>query len=261
MSRIGNLPVSLPEPRLTLHGGLSLSRRGTASEGGSTGLSFEVHLLGAPTGVRETEETPARTLVPRCPLPVPVSGLASSPAVTLGPGESKDFKVDVGAWYAIRQAGRYEISATYENERSDPVEFEVLPLKVVNMRARMLVSRVTDFERRGAVYPFMFYVVRGGGRFDEVVYRVRRGRGGDEHYEYHRLSETAPGKMPQMVTSREKPGVVGVLVPDKRNDSLSRLFTVDLSVRPLRVSGKEIGHDPGQAPRVSIDASGKVTAR
>ncbi len=249
----GDLPITLPKPELTPHGGVALTRTKTVAEGGSSGLACEIHLIGAPTGVRKTDETPERIRVLRDPLVVPVSGLGAPPAVTIPPEESRDFQVNVGSWYAVRKAGRYEMTCVFENERSNTIEFEVLPLKVVNAQARTLFSRVDDFERRGEDYPFMFFVAHGNGRFDEVVYRVRRGHGEDEHYEYHRLSEIAPGTVPQMVASADKPGLVGLLVPDKRNDSLSRIFTVDLGVLPMRVSGREVGHEPGQPPQLTLD--------
>jgi hypothetical protein len=247
-----NLPVTLPKPELTAHGGIGFSRAKSEDEGGSSGLAFNIHLLGAPTGVRKTDETPERTIVSRNPPAVPLTILGAQPAVTLKVGESKGFPVNVGSWYGIRKAGRYEMSCMFNNQRSNVIEFEVLPLKVVNTRARTLVARVEDFERRGEDYPFMFYVVRGDSRFNEVVYRVRRGSGADEHFEHHRLSEIAPGVVPQMVTDPAKPGRVGLLVPDKRSDEVSRIFTVDLGVRPMRVSGKEVGHEPGQPPQLTL---------
>jgi len=248
----GDLPITLPKPELAAHNGVSLAKVGESEVRASTGLIFDVHLLGAPTGVRMTDETPERTVIPRNPLAVPVTALGPQPGVTLEPGESKGFPVNVGSWYGIRKAGRYEMSCMFNSRRSNVIEFEVLPLKVVNARARTLLARLEDFERGGEDYPFMFYVVRGDERFDEVVYRVRRGSGADEHYEYHRLSEIAPGTVPQMVTDSEKPGRVGLLVPDKRNEKLSRIFTVDLGVLPMRVSGKEVGHEAGQPPQLTL---------
>ncbi|MHC4247766.1 MAG: hypothetical protein ACYS9X_01430 [Planctomycetota bacterium] len=249
---LDDLAVTLPMPELTPYGGVGFARAQTVSEGGSVGLAFEIDLMGAPTGVRKTDDTPERTGVPRNPLAVPLTSLAPQPAVTLGPGESKDFRANVGSWYAVRKAGRYEMSCMFENQRSNAIEFEVLPLKVVNTRAAILVGRVEDFERNGSDYPFMFYVAHGDGRFDEVVYLVRRGTGADERYEYHRLAEMAPGTVPQMVTDPEKPGRVGLLVPDKRNASLSRIFTVDMGILPMRVSGKEVGHEPGRPPQLAL---------
>lgn len=247
-----DLPVTLPKPELTPHGGVEATSTKTAAGGGSEGLTFSIHLLGAPTGVRKTDETPERTAIPRNPLAVPLTMLAAQPGVTLRPGESKGFGVNVGSWYAVRKAGRYEMSCTFNNQRSNVITFEVAPLKVVKASARTLIARMEDYERGGEDYPFMFYVVHGDGRFNEVVYRVRRGEDADEHYEFHRLSEIAPGTLPQMVTSSDKPGLVGVLVPDKRNDKLSRIFTVDLGVLPLRVSGREIGHEAGKPPQLTL---------
>ena len=248
----GDLPITLPAPEITPYGGVGFAREKTVTEGGSLGLAFDVHLLGAPTGVERTEKTPERTRVTRSPLAVPLTNVPVQPGVTLGPGESKDFRVNVGSWYAVRKAGRYEMSCVFENQRSNAVEFEVLPLKSVNVRARNLVRRVEDFERGGEDYPFMFYVVHGDGRFDEIVYRVRRGGGGDRHYEYHRLAEATPGTVPQMVTDPDKPGRIGVLVPDKRNDKLSRIFTIDLGILPMQVSGKEVAHEPGSPPQLTL---------
>jgi len=247
-----DLPLTLPRPELVPHDGVGLSKAGESELRASSGLIFDMHLLGAPTGVRRTDKTPERTAIPRNPLAVPVTGLGPRPGVTLGPGESKGFPVNVGSWYGIRKAGRYEMSCMFNGRRSNVVKFEVLPLKILNARARTLLARLEDFERGGEDYPFMFYVVRGDGRFNEVVYRVRRGGGADEHYEYHRLAEIAPGTVPQMVTDSEKPGRVGLLVPDKRNDRLSRIFTVDLGVLPMRVSGKEVGHEAGRPPQLAL---------
>jgi hypothetical protein len=124
-----------------------------------------------------------------------------------------------------------------------------------------LLSQLRDFERGEPDYPFMFYVAHGDGRFDEVVYLVRRGRGADEHLEYHRLAEIAPGTVPDMVTSPAKPGLIGVLVPDKASEKKSRLFVLDLSARPMQVEGKVLLHAPGARPAIGVDMSGDIVAR
>jgi len=93
-----DLPVTLPKPELTANGGIGFSRAKTEGEGGSLGLAFNLHLLGAPTGVRKTDATPERTIVLRNPPAVPLTSLAAPPAVTLEVGESKGFKVNVGSW-------------------------------------------------------------------------------------------------------------------------------------------------------------------
>ena len=225
------------------------------------GIEFQIHPVR--TGAEEPEagKKPRRKPIPRRPLPLPVDERVEFTGVTLAGGESKQFKVNVGPWYAIRRAGKYEMSCKFENERSSAISFEVLPLKVTNVRARALISHINDFERDGPDYPFMFYVVHGGDRFDEVVYLVRRGRGADESYEYHRLSEIAPGRVPDMIVSAAKPGLVGVLVPDKRSDDLSRLFVINFATSPIKRQGRQIAHAAGQPPTLEVDAAGGISAQ
>ncbi len=235
-----DLPVNLRRPMLAVWGG----------------IEFNVFLLGAPTGEVRTRRTPERTRIKRSPLLQPVGTRPEAPEMTLKPGESRRFEVPVGPWFAFKQAGKYEMSCRIGPERSNTVEFEVLPLRVVSMPVRHLISRIDDFERGGPDFPYMFYVVHGGGRFDEIVYIVRRPsvRTADGEklpsgsYEYHRLGDIAPGTLPEMITSTTRVGVVGLLVPDKRSDSLSRIYLLDLGRRPMVVTGRQVVHPPGVPP-------------
>jgi hypothetical protein len=242
VSNVSALVLSMPEPRLDPVGG----------------TDFEVYLIGTPYGVPASADTPARTRVKRNPWLQPVGNVGKPPGFTLKPGESKQFRLNVGRNYNFRAAGRYEMSCLYEAEHSNTVAFEVLPLKRVDVIPHMLLMNLDDYERGEPDFPFMFYITQGHGRFDEIVYLMRAGAGVYEHYQYHRLAEVAVGVTPEMVVSGSK---VGVLVPDKANEHRSWFFTVDFDPLPIRTTSEEFLHDPGEGPSLTVDASGKIGAR
>lgn len=236
-------PSSLPEPRLDPLGG----------------TDFEIYLKGAPYGVPTTPQTPARTPVKRHVALQPVGGnVTRIPGHTIAPGASKQFKLNVGRNYAFRVAGRYEMTCLYQGERSNSVTFEVLPLKRVDVIPPVLLMHLADYELGVPDFPFMFYIAEGQDRFDQIIYLVRRGKGAYEHFEYHGLAKVAPGVTPEMMVAGLK---VGVLVPDKTNDNLTRFFLLDFGPIPMKVESEEFIHDPGRGPSMTLDGSGKITAR
>jgi hypothetical protein len=213
-------------------------------------VDFEVDLLGVPTGVPATGDEPEKTRILRAPGIQPVDTILPAPNVFLGPKESKEFTIDIGGWFAIRAAGRYQATCLFEDARSNTVEFEVLPLKRVDVPAHLLLGRLEDYERGGPDFPFMFYVTRGPGRFDTILFLTRHGTGADEHYEPRWLGQIATDAMPQMVTQEAK---VGLVVPDKKNDSVSWKYVVDFGRRPVIVTGDKIVHTPGSGPTASVE--------
>lgn len=210
---------------------------------------FEVNLLGAPAGIPKTPDTPERTLIRRNPGVQPVGNRADHPPVSLGPGESKEFVLDVGRWYDIKAAGRYEMTCIFQDVRSNTVTFEVLPLKRVDVPSDLLMNRLEDYERGWPDFPFMFYVTRGPGWFDTIVFLSREGKGLDSHYELHRLGEISPGHLPEMVVEGPR---VGLLVPDKRNAAVSWRYIIDFSVRPIAVKGEKLIHEPNERPPLTL---------
>jgi hypothetical protein len=213
-------------------------------------LDFEVHLLGAPTGVARTEATPERTRILRCPTIVPVGELSETPAVTIRPQESKVFTVDAGHWYDIKAAGKYELVCLFQDARSNAVEFEVLPVKRVDVPAHLLLGKLSEYERGNPDFPFMFYITRGPGRFDTIVYLTREGEGGYEHYEAHWLGQISTKQLPQVQTQGAK---IGLVVPDKANAAVSWTYVIDFGRKPEQVKGEKVSHEPGSAPQVSFD--------
>jgi hypothetical protein len=223
------------------------------------GTEFEVHLIGAPYGVKETPETPARTVIKRHVRLQPVGkDVPEIPGYTIAPGSSKEFRLDVGRNYRFKAAGRYEMACLYQGLRSNSVEFEVLPLKRVDLIPPVFVPQIGDYESGEPDFPFMFYIAPGQDRFDQIVYLMRSDSGPYEHYEYHRLGQVAPGVTPEMVVSGS---MVGLLVPDKTNDNLTRFYVVDFGAMPMKATGEEFLHEPGSGPSMSVDESGEITAR
>ena len=223
------------------------------------GTDFEVHLIGAPYGVPKTPETPARTLIKRHVKLQPVGkDLPELPGFTIDPGASKEFRLNVGRHYRFRAAGRYEMACLYQGLRSNSVEFEVLPLKRVDLIPPVFLPQIGDYESGEPDFPFMFYIAPGQDRFDQIVYLMRSDSGPYEHYEFHRLSQVAVGVTPEMVVSGSK---VGILVPDKTNDNLTRFYVVDFGAMPMKTTGKEFLHEPDSGPSMSVDDSGEIAAR
>lgn len=234
---------SLPVPRLDPVGG----------------TEFEVYLAGAPYGIPTTPETPARTPVRRHVRLQPVGGnVMRIPGYTVKPGRSKEFELNVGRNYAFKAAGRYEMTCLYQGARSNTVTFEVLPLKRVDVLATVLLDRLEDYEAGEPDFPFMFYITQGQDRFDHIIYLVRAGSGAYEHYDCHVLAKVAPGVLPEMTVAGSK---VGLLVPDKTNDSKTRFFVVDFGAMPMKATGEEFVHEPGSGPSMSVDAEGNIVAR
>jgi len=217
-------------------------------------VQFEIYLLGAPAGVPKAADTPEKTLIKRSPGLQPVGDRADHPPVSLAPGESKEFALDVGRWYDIKAAGKYEMTCLFQDVRSNTVAFEVLPLKRVDVPSDLLVSRLGDYERGWPDFPFMFYITRGPGWFDMIVFLTREGKGGAEHYELHRLGEISPGHAPEMAVDGAR---VGLIVPDKRNAAVSWRYLVDFAARPVAVKGEKIVHEPNERPALSL--SGEAT--
>ena len=235
-------PASLPEPRL----------------GPVGGADFEVHLVGAPYGVPQAEDAPARTPVGRHPRRQPVGDVDEIAAFTLKPGESRQFRLNAGSHYNFRAAGRYEMTCLFAGKRSNTVTFEVLPLKRVDVIPPVLLSRLADYECGEPGFPFMFYIVEGQDRFDEIIFVTRAGKGPYEHFEYRRLAKVAVGVTPDVVVAGSK---VGLLVPDKTSKYKTRFFVVDFGAVPLEVKGEEFVHEPGRGPELTVDGSGRISAR
>jgi hypothetical protein len=213
-------------------------------------LAFEMHMLGMPTGEKAKPGAPQKTRILRSPPITPVDDLPQTPEVTLAPKESKQFIVDIGGWFAVKAAGKYEITCQFQDVRSNTIQFEVFPLKRVDVPAHLLLGNIADYERGKPAFPFMFYITRGPGRYDAVIYLTRHGKGGYEHYEPRWLGQIAPDKMPQMKTKGAK---VALVVPDKRNARVSWKYLIDFGTRPIIVKGDKVVHEPGAAPAVSID--------
>lgn len=223
------------------------------------GTDFEVHLIGAPYGVPKTPETPARTLIKRHVKLQPVGkDLPELPGFTIDPGASKEFRLNVGRHYRFRAAGRYEMACLYQGLRSNSVEFEVLPLKRVDLIPPVFLPQIGDYESGEPDFPFMFYITQGQDRFDHIIYLVRAGSGAYEHYDVHGLGKVAPGVLPEMTVAGSK---VGLLVPDKTNDNKTRFFVVDFGSVPMKAAGEEFVHEPGSGPSMSVDAEGNIVAR
>jgi len=213
-------------------------------------VEFEVHLLGAPTGMKATELTPERTRILRNPALQPVDQIPETPDVVLPPSGSKQFTVPIGRWYDVKAAGKYELVCIYQGVRSRPATFEVLPLKRVDVPPHLLLGNLSEYERGTPDFPYMFYVCRGPGRFDNILYLTREGKGGYEHYEPHWLGQIDTEQMPQMMTRGAK---VGIVVPDKHYKNVSWKYSIDFGQKPERVAGKKIVHEPGMGPRPSVD--------
>ena len=225
--------MSVPTPRL-------------APYGGST--DFERHLVGLPTGSPAGARAAKQTRILRHPSLVPTEDRVAVPDVALAPNESREFHLDVGSQYRIDMPGKYEMTCVYLSERSNPVEFEVYPVRRVDVTSDRLLETLEDYECGPATFPVMFYVTVGRMRYDDIVCLVREGRLG--HYEFYRIGQIAHNKMPQVVTSGPR---VGLLVPDTRSRTVSRLYTVDLTVRPVQFAGSLIVHEEGTPPDLTED--------
>jgi hypothetical protein len=218
-------------------------------------VEFEIALLGAPTGVIAADETPEKTPILRNPAIQPVDTIPPVPGISIPPSGSKQVTLNVGGWYDIKAAGKYEMTCVFSGAqlkgiRSNTIEFEVLPIKRIDVPAHDLIANLGDYERDNPDYPFMFYITRGPGRFDNILYLTREGKGGYEHYEYHWLGQISPDKLPEMKTSGSR---VALVVPDKTNDNVSWTYEVDFAKHPIVVKGEKVVHEPGSIPQVSLD--------
>jgi hypothetical protein len=162
---------------------------------------------------------------------------------------SESFELNVGRHYDIRAAGRYEMTCVFQNQRSNTVEFEVLPLKRVDATVQRLLERLESFEIGGPGFPYMIYQCQGAGRYDELVCLVRETRSGAERHEFRRISELPRGAVPRMVVDGEYGERVGLVVPHKRHEGVSYIFALDFGKRPIRVEGRQVTHEPGMPPQ------------
>jgi hypothetical protein len=209
---------------------------------GST--EFEINRIGPPAG-EPAGEAEGRTRMVRRP-PLEAVGLRHEPQeAILGPTKSEEFRVPLGSAFDLTTPGKYEVRCVYRGELSEFVGFEVAPVRKVNVSAARLLDTLGDFERLPLQFPFMFYVTEAAAGHDEVIFLVREGSGGSETYEHYMIGTVGRGVVPATAVSGTR---VGIVVPDRRMGTVSRFFTVDAGLRPVRIEAKRLEHEAGAVP-------------
>lgn len=173
--------------------------------------------------------------------------------VSLAPQESRSFRLNAGKAFAIREPGRYEITAVFQGVRSQTLEFEVAPLKRVSVRVDRLLERIEDYERGKPTFSHMFYIVPTGSRYDLVFALYRIGSGRESHYERKDICRIRVGASPQMVSAGSR---VGLLVADRWRSGLYYRYIVDFEQSPIHVERDRYEFEQAGRPRLVKTAEG-----
>ncbi len=173
--------------------------------------------------------------------------------VSLAPQESRSFRLNAGKAFAIREPGRYEITAIFQGVRSQTLEFEVAPIKRVSVRVDRLLERIEDYERGKPTFSHMFYIVPTGSRYDLVFALYRIGSGRESHYERKDICRIRVGASPQMVSAGSR---VGLLVADRWRSGLYYRYVVDFEQSPIHVERDRYEFEQAGRPRLVKTAEG-----
>ena len=173
--------------------------------------------------------------------------------VSLAPQESQSFRLNAGKAFAIREPGRYEITAVFQGVRSQTLEFEVAPIKRVGVPVDRLLERIEDYERGKPIFSHMFYIVPTRSRYDLVFALYRIGSGRESHYERKDICRIRVGASPQMVSDGSR---VGLLVADRLRSGLYYRYIVDFDESPIRVERDRYEFEQAGRPRLVKTAEG-----
>lgn len=226
--------------------------------GPAGGVRFDIYLQApAITEPTEPEAEPAavakRARIIRSPPLQPTGRGTFFNDVSLAPQESRSFRLNVGKAFAIREPGRYEITAVFQGVRSQTLEFEVAPIKRVSVRVDRLLERIEDYERGKPTFSHMFYIVPTGSRYDLVFALYRIGSGRESHYERKDICRIRVGASPQMVSAGSR---VGLLVADRWRSGLYYRYVIDFGQSPIHVERDRYEFEQAGRPRLVKTAEG-----
>lgn len=181
-----------------------------------------------------------------------------TPEVRIEARQSKTFRVNIGSVYDLVVAGRYRMCVEYAGERSNEVEFTLLPLRKLEVPREVLKQRFDELERRNLEFCEMFYVLQTARAWDEIVLMYRLARKPDGRFLVRNVGYLPRGTTPKMVMA--KPGVYGLLFADRVRTGW-RFVAVDVTGDPPAFEFKFFEQPAAEGePTLTVSPDGKPVA-
>lgn len=172
--------------------------------------------------------------------------------VRIEAGQSETFRVEVGSLYDFSEAGKYRMHLEFAGEKSNEIEFTLLPLRRLQVPRKVLMERFAELERGNSQFHEMFYVLPTRRSWDELFLVFRLAHKEQGQLIFRNIGYLPRGTMPKMVLSA--PGVYGLLLADRVNDGW-RFVSINLTKDPPEFNFKKL--DQKEEPTLSLDFEGK----
>ena len=203
----------------------------------------EIHPLAAPAMAAKATIKPVGEKADKAePIPV-ISGMEKSympeavETLRIETGKTVDVTLNVGKFYLIRRAGKYEMTITYRGVESNAVQFTVLPLRRLEIPGDLILKRINDIEWGDPNYDDMFYVAQSARAWGEIYLVQRVGIKADYPLVINTVGALAAGAMPEM--TMPAPRVFILVYPEKTGTGWV-VAKIDCSVDPFKPVYKHV---------------------